>query len=227
MPDDVSALEALLDHFKVYKQYIYTDQKPTSVRLKGQFDQSALPAEIDHMVYFANPVSKNRVKPVDRNAHLAFYELHGPPEPRRVVVFCNQFGLQKILIGQPRFLLVPSEKVERGSAFPKKLDHFKAYEVLEGRAIDRTVLLADQVDKRNKVVVERPSFFCVPVAKTHKDQTFKVQNPRGHLTFYSITPKIYRVPKPSRDQFGDHKLLLATSVYLGSPTVKLAWDPIG
>lgn len=215
-----------LDHFKVYKQYYYHEQ-PKKVRLKGQFDKTALPGAIDDMPYFAMPVSKNRSRIINKNAHLAFYELYNKTEPRRVVLLRNQFGLQKLLIGRPLFLLVPSQKIERGSVFPKKLDHFKAYQVLRGSLIDKTVLLADQIDRQNKVEVEKPVLFCVPVAKTYGRKTTPVANPKAHLTFYSITPKIYRVPKASKDQFGQHKLLIATSVFLGVPSAKLDWEAVG
>ena len=216
-----------LDHFKVYKQYYYTEEKPLKVKLKGQFDKAALPAAIEHMPYFANPASKNKSRILDKNAHLAFYGLHGRREPRRVVLLRNQFGLQRLIIGDPVFLLVPSQKLERGSSFPRRLDHFKAYRVLRGELIDRTVLLADQIDPKNKVEVDEPVLFCVPVSKTHGRRVTRIVNPRAHLTFYSITPHVYREHKVSRDQFGEHKLLLATSVFLGVPTEKLGFDPLG
>ena len=213
-----------LDHFKVYKQYLQTGLRRRRVKLKGQFDRSAVTGRICHMPYFANPVRKNRGRLVSKNAHLAFYELHGPKEPRRLVVLRNQFGLQCLQIGQAGFLLVPSQKVERGSAFPKRLDHYKAYQVLDGRGIDRDVLLADQIDRQDRVEVTRPEWFCVPVAKAYANKTTRPANPRAHLTFYTVTPRIHEAPKTSRDQFGDHKLLLATSVLLGVPTLKIDWD---
>ncbi len=99
--------------------------------------------------------------------------------------------------------------------------------MLEGKLIDKTVVLTDQVDRQNKVEVEKPVFFCVPVAKSYGGKVTGVVNPKAHLTFYTITPKIYRVPKASRDQFGKRKLLLATSVFLGVPTEKLDYEVYG
>lgn len=225
MAKDPIAKRLKLNHFKVYKQYELTG--PEEVSLRGQFDRKPVRAKLQQMDYFANPVRKNRARIWDKNAHLGFYQLHGPSEPKRVVVIRNQFGLQKLILGRPVYLLVPSEKIEKGSAFPKNLDHYKAYDVLEGQAIFEKVRLADQIDKQEKISVEKPRLFCVPVRKVHGKKKFGVRKRKAHLTFYDITPKIYKVPKRGKDQFGKHKLLLATSVFLGVPTIKLDWDQLG
>ena len=225
MATDRFSIQLKLDHFKVYKQYNPTE--PRSVRVQGQFDKIQVPAKLDHMDYFANPVSKNGSQIINKQAHLAFYSLTQKREPRRIVILRNQFGIQKLLLGRPVYLLVPSEKIERGSTFPKRLDHFKAYQVLEGQDVSRKVSLVDQIDKQKSVEVDRPEYFCVPVTKLYGKKPTRITNPKGHLTFYSITPKVYKVPKESKDQFGRHKLLLATSVFLGVPTLKIEWEAIG
>ncbi len=224
MAEDKISLELKLDHFKVYKQHSWADQKPRKVSLRGQFERAARPAEIDNMLYFANPTRKNGSTLIDRNAHLAFYELRDADETRRIVVVRNQFGLQRLLLGRAYFLLAPSEKVERGSSFPERLDHFKAYYILRAEPLQRRVRLVDQLDREYAGVAERPVLFCVPVTKRHGERTFKVQNPRAHLTFYSVTPRPYKVKKKSRDQFGRHELVLGYCVYLGVPTIKLDWQ---
>lgn len=221
------ANELKLDHFKVYKQYYYAEQRPLKLQLQGQFDQAPVAAEIDHMLYFATPVRKNTSPLVDKNAHLAFYSLHGPRERRRVVVLKNQFGLQKLLLGPALYLLVPSHKVEEGSTFPSQLDHYKAYQVLEGQLVDKNVVLADQIDRQDRVEVTKPALFCVPVAKTVNDKTSRIVNAKAHITLYDITPRRHRVRKTSKDQFGEHQLVLATSVFLGVPTQKLDWGVVG
>jgi len=226
MPSDPISEALKLDHFKVYKQYQPT--QGAKVRLQGQFDKTAIAAKVDQMDYYSTPVSKSNSKIINRNAHLAFHQLHQTKqEPRRVVVFKNQFGLQKLILGRPFYLLAPSQKLEKGLSFPKRLDHFKAYRVLYGEPINRPVSLADQFDKQAKVEVERPDYFCVPVKKTHGTKTTPISNPRGHLVFYTIQPKIYKIPKGSKDQFGTTKMLLGTSVLLGVPTIKLDWAPYG
>lgn len=136
-------------------------------------------------------------------------------------------GLQKLLLGPALYLLVPSHKVEEGSTFPSQLDHYKAYQVLEGQLVDKNVALADQIDKQDRVEVTKPALFCVPVAKTVNDKTSRIVNAKAHLTFYDITPRRHRVRKTSKDQFGEHQLVLATSVFLGVPTLKLDWGVVG
>jgi hypothetical protein len=219
--------ELKLDHFKVYKQYAYAEQRPLKGQLQGQFDQAPVAVEIDHMLYFATPARKNNSAIVDKNAHLAFYSLHGPRERRRVVVLKNQFGLQRLLLGPALYLLVPAQKVEQGSAFPTQLDHYKAYQVLEGQIIDKSVVLADQIDRQDRVEVTKPALFCVPVAKTVNNRTSRIVNAQAHLTFYDITPRKHRVRKQAKDQFGEHPLVLATSVFLGVPTRKLDTAVVG
>jgi hypothetical protein len=124
------------------------------------------------------------------------------------------------------YLLAPSQKVEEGSAFPRRLDHYKAYQVLEGQLVNRTVTLADQIDRQDKVEVTKPVLFCVPVAKTVGKNTTRIVQPKAHLSFYTITPSQHRLPKTSKDQFGEHKLLLATSVFLGVPTLKIDYQNV-
>ncbi len=221
MPSDPISVALKLDHFKVYKQYYPT--KSYSVRVQGQFDKIQVPARLHQMDYFANPARKNGSRIINKQAHLAFYQLIQRREPRRVVILRNQFGLQRLILGRPLYLLVPSQKIEKGSRFPRGLDHFKAYQVLAGEHLLRKVSLVDQMSKEQSVEVDRPEFFCVPVRKLYGRKATGISNRRGHLTFYSITPKINKVPKVSKDQFGEHKLLLATSVFLGVPSLKLDW----
>lgn len=221
MPSDPISEQLKLDHFKVYKQYNPSD--PAKVKTQSQFDKTPLPGSVGQMDYYANAASKSKSKIINKNAHLAFYQLQQRPGPNRIVVLKNQFGLQKLLLGRPVYLLAPSQKLEPGLTFPRRLDHFKAYKVLYGEPIHRKVSLADQFDKQESVVAERPEYFCCPVEKWHGKNDTKITNAAGHLTFYTITPKVYQIKKSSKDQFGTHEMLLGTSVMLGVPTIKIEW----
>ena len=57
-----------------------------------------------------------------------------PPDPPRSLEAENQFGKFRLQIGQALALLVPTQKIERGSAFAEDLDHYKVYVVLESEA---------------------------------------------------------------------------------------------
>lgn len=220
----LSAAELGLDHFKVY------DVKPLSVRAeiatKGQFDTDSIGAKVYRLFRFANPVSKNQEPMVDKSAHLSWYLMReATPAVPRGVKFENQFGTQKIVIGPAAALLAPAEKHERGSAFPKRLDHYKCYHVYEGRPVGRSVTLRDQFGvERNRVYM--PRYFCAPVMKKHGKQVFKIQNEKAHLVFYDIRPTPHELKRKITDQFGSPGLYFMNSVLLGVPSLKLGFEKL-
>jgi hypothetical protein len=212
-----------LDHFHFYK----VEPQPTKqdVSLHGQFDKEAsVPAHLPTITYFANPVSKDGDKIHNRLAHLTWYTLEQRlQEPKRVVDFENQFGKQEIVIGQPVALLVPTEKIEQGSKPPEKVDHYKVYEVLKSKQIERKVTLKDQFGGEEGVPIGKTMFFAVPVTKKHGETVTKIVNPKGHLTIYAIRPKPLKKPQETIDQFGKHKLTILESDMLALPTIKLGF----
>lgn len=207
-----------LDHFKVYRVQPYTVFY--RVELMGQFDGGPKKASLRSLDFFSTPVAKDRGVILDKQAHLTWYRLRQrESEPERTVVIENQFGRQKLQIGDPVFLLVPAEKKEGGSAFPKQLAHFKTYRVLSGVSPGRSVRLADQFDTQNSGV-GRPVLFGVPVTKTHGDEVFKAENEAAHLTFYRIRRKGYTINRKVTDQFDTRSLAIYESRLLGVPTRK-------
>ena len=216
--------EFKLDHFHVYK----VDEGPSLdavVSLKGQFDEKDVPARIKGPVFFANPVEKNRGKIIDENAHLNWYKLtQEVEEPKRTVLVRNQFNdgePQRLILGQPEFLLVPTKKVHDDKVFPiaEGLDHFKVYRVLEATPVNETVTLRDQFGA-GRNIAERPVFFCVPVSKTHNDKTFRISNPRDHLTVYSMKPARKEIKFEVSDQIGQNTLKTTQSQWLCLPSLK-------
>lgn len=219
-------LKFRLDHFKVYKVRA-AKEVSDGVVLRGQFDKEGRKSEINGPLYFANPVSKNKEEIVDKNAHLNWYRLSGEREPRRAVVLRNQFGEQKLLLGQPDFLLAPTKKKHGADTYPRSrsLDHFKAYKVIEGKAIEKEVTLVDQFDDEKNVVL-RPVLFCVPVEKTHGGKAFKIINKRDHLVVYELKPQEHEVKFEVSDQFSENTLKTSACVWLCVPSVKLEFEEI-
>ncbi len=204
-----------IPHFKAYPLEAQPIQD--KVALKGQFDEDFVGTKLTRLSLFANPVSKNGEGIPDRNAHLNWYEIEGPTEPERTLEIRNQFGVEHIRIGQPKFLASPAEKHEEGSEFPKRLDHFKCYEVLEGRAPDRVVSLEDQFGRDNEMRVLKPRFFCVPVEKLHgSGKPTRIHCPSQHLTVYDVAPR----PRVVVDQFGVRQIEFAPCELLCVPTLK-------
>lgn len=215
-----------LDHFLIYR--VEPVETKASVSLKGQFDRESIPGALPAIEYFAKPVMKDRGKLINPMAHLTWYKLaQRLKEPKRAVEFENQFGTQEILIDSPVALLVPTEKVEKGSRFPEGLDHYKLYPVLEARPFKRKVSLKDQFGSQ-EATATRTIFFGVPVSKSHEGKTYKISNEKAHLVIYeTVPPKPYGKKQDTVDQFGKHSLTIIESKMLALPTVKIAWKSIG
>ncbi|NOQ46122.1 MAG: hypothetical protein GQ559_05555, partial [Desulfobulbaceae bacterium] len=197
-----------------------------TVYLQTQFDKEPDLGNLVFLDWFANPASKNGEPMYDKKAHLASYCLYQPaPEPMRTVVLANQFGKQKIIIGRPRCLLAPSMKIEKDSKFPKKLDHYKVFQVLEGEPINKEVKLEDQFDK-TKVKITYPYAFAAPAEKRHEGRVFPVQNKKAHLIIYKITPHKIEKSRITSDQFGKHQLNFYQSILLAVPSIKLKWKEV-
>lgn len=89
------------------------------------------------------------------------------PEPRRTVRLRNQFGQQSIDVGEARYLLVPTQKLsDPHSEFPKDLDHYRCYEVVQVNCVPPlpVVQLGDQFGKRDVRVLRRV-YLAVPTVK--------------------------------------------------------------
>ncbi len=241
-----------LDHFKFYEIIpplrLEFEKK---ILLQGQFDKRPLSAKLVGLKYFANPVDKewgeDQVRRQNREAHLSWYQLHQEiPEQTRKVTVENQFGYQKLYIGNPVALLVPAWKSLTSEPFepfeaaqlPQDLDHFKLYEVLdlEGNPVSETVRLTDQFNDESGfdpdiVRVTYPIAFGVPVSKKliEENESYPIRNKEAHLMIYNISshyaPKFPR--RLIRDQFLPSKpyepsfsIIFVRSTKLAVPTHK-------
>lgn len=217
-------MEFRLDHFKLYEIQPYSTLG--SPYLKGQFDAMERPFALGQLQQFANPVSKNGEGIKNQNHHLTAYDIAATrPDPPRRVLLENQFGRQQIRIGAVSFLLVPAHKMEPGIDFPKDLDHYKCYQVLDAPVPDVTVSLEDQFDAEERVQVWEPRHFGVPCLKMHDGKTYEIINPDDHLTIYRITSKEYSLARNVQDQFQKKPIQLAItrSAGLAVPSRKLEW----
>ena len=104
----------------------------------------------------------------------------------------NQFGSQRLKVGQPVGLFVPTDKGVKQSdgtlsfAPTNDLDHFKCYDV-KGQRVKQKVSLSDQfIPEMAPAAVYAPVLLCNPVMKLHNDLTTYVQYPDDHLVCYEI-----------------------------------------
>ncbi|HEY3115516.1 MAG TPA: hypothetical protein VGK54_02125 [Chloroflexota bacterium] len=134
----MTAKELNLDYFKFYD--VENREAAADLLLRGQFDRRPQKTRLRLLDFFANPVSKNGEPLYDKNAHLAWYRGVQPSEPIRRVLLENQFGKFDIRTGTGDGLLVPTQKIERGSAFPGQLDHYKVYRLVDVELAPNKVL---------------------------------------------------------------------------------------
>ena len=135
----------------------------------------------------------------------------------------NQFGKFEIKTGVGRGLLVPTQKIEPGSAFPEELDHFKVYRLAEVIQLPgATLQLRDQFG-REEVKLYYPQFFAVPVMKKYNDRTYEIHNKAAHLLIVSVTNKRLDRKINIKNQFGRLSIRVVNSLGLGVPCVKHEW----
>lgn len=226
------SISARHNHFKLYVVKSADPFEPIVVQLKDQFNRVPVKVKLTAITYFANPVEKRHGRATYRiefpNAHLTWYKFESYVKPvKRMVKIKNQFGEQKLVLGEAIFLAVPTQKVKPGSAFPREFNHFKAYKVIEGDFKPVYVQLKDQFDgKPIKVKVFKPFLFCNPVVKIKGEKKSPIFNERYHLTCYYIEPKGMASSTPKSisivNQFGKRRLYPGHYFVLCVPTDKLA-----
>ena len=221
----MTAKELRLDHFLIYD--LQNKQAAGNIYLQGQFDAQRVRMQLALLDYFANPVSKNGEPIVDKHAHLAWYRGVQPTEPLRRVTLENQFGKFEIRTSTGYGLLVPTQKVETGSEFPKTLDHYKVYRLADVEQVpEKTLKLKDQFGT-SEARLRIPLYFAVPVRKRHEDKDFPIQNKDAHLLIFSITTRTVEKTIKLRNQFANGiSATVVRSIMLAVPSIKHEWKAV-
>jgi hypothetical protein len=221
----MTAKELKLDYFKVYD--VENRESEADLLVRGQFDRRPLKMRLRLLDFFANPVSKNGEPLYDKNAHLTWYRGVQPPEPIRRVVLENQFGKFDVRTGTGYGLLVPTEKIERGSAFPEQLDHYKVYRLVDVEQVPTKALkLGDQFGS-DEVKLRLPLYLAVPVMKRHGNKTHPIHNDRAHLLIFSITTRDLKKSVKLRNQLANGTgVRVVRSVMLAAPSLKREWKQV-
>jgi len=218
----MEATELKLDYFKFYD--VENQAVQAEISLRGQFDRRAVPMTVGVLDFFGNPVSKNGEPVYDRHAHLAWYRGMQPAEPMRRVRGKNQFGKFDIRIANSLGLLVPTQKVLRGSVFPETLDHYKVYRVVQFEKVPTVTRKLQDQFVTETVRIGPPFAFAVPVTKTHRQRGIPIQNPTAHLLIYQITPRDFQKRIKVRNQFAkDAAVVVVRSLFLAAPSLKVEW----
>lgn len=218
----MTATELKLDYFMIYD---VEDRKvQADVLLQGQFDKRPQKMQLASLDFFANPVSKNKEPGYDKNAHLAWYGGFQRREPMRRAVLENQFGKIRIWIGAGCALLVPTEKLEKGSAFPEALDHYKVYRVLDWDESPQARLKLTDQFWTQRAELRKPLYFAVPVMKQHGEKVYPIRNERAHLLILGITPRDLEKKVRIQNQVNRRaSVAVVRSEMLAVPSLKREW----
>ncbi len=219
-----------LEHFQCYPVIRSAPDIEVEVGLSDQFS-----TDLEEKVlvrdarWFCNPTRKlhNRQEfgVRDIRQHLTFYwTLTERREPTRIVKIHNQFGQQTLRTHESLFLAVPTQKAVHDLL--QDIDHFKCYRATGRRVRRPSVGLSDQfILPVTRHRVRKPVAFCNPAQKQHTDIINPINNPRAHLTCYSMTAGDAFIGQTRiRNQFGPQRLLVGTPRVLCVPTRKLGFE---
>lgn len=218
-------------HFRCYVVSKQSPQPATPVTLTDQF-LTNVSIEIDEPLQFCAPVSKNALVIKQPEEHLTIYAAAANLPTHLVVDTQDQFGLRTLEAVGARVLLVPTQKLtvdgaETGLDFPNRLNHWWCYDV-KGEALNQDVTLEDQF-RSDAVRVERPVYFCNPVAKQRVGARRAERIPESdvHLTCYDLHGPQSTDPTPVGifNQFEQDTFTITSFELLCVPAAKLAFRP--
>ena len=151
------------DHLLVYN--VEDDMTPNeNIKIKSTLSTEFEDRVVNNMTHFITPVEKihdNQMYKIQNDSnHYTRYEMQPTELKFREVDATNQFGAYKLILGQARVLITPSEKHLESQKYkpPKDADHFKLYEIIQF-SYDTTnyVSLKDQFGKF-KAIVTHPAY---------------------------------------------------------------------
>lgn len=113
--------------------------------------------------------------------------------------------------------------MEKGSAFPEALDHYKLYRVVDfGAQLNVSVKLKDQFGS-DEAKLRAPVFLGVPVVKRHAGKEYPIRNERAHLLIFDMTPHESQKKIRLQNQIANDIVVVVRSVMLAVPSITLEW----
>jgi hypothetical protein len=96
-------------HYQCYDILSHDSRESRDVQLVDQFGDSR--GLVGHPVRLCNPVDKNGEESPNRDVHLVCYAIRTEPGIQvRSVIISNQFGEDRLFVGERDTLCVPSKK---------------------------------------------------------------------------------------------------------------------
>lgn len=211
-----------LEHFKCYK----LEPKPFQART-AQVDDQFGPhtTDIPSRSELCNPAQKKQELFVNNRVHLQCYKASGPDNGNDVFVR-NQFGSQRLDVGVPQQLCLPSQKRTNNQPFPAvnamERDHFFCYRVTEDEPLRSVNGLPGKIRVTDQFGVEKlelikPFRLCAPAEKNNE---LAVQHRVQHLVCYKARGKAVKNPFEIKNQYEQKKLKTARPSALCVPSAK-------
>ena len=222
---DIYPVQPRLEHFRCYslQAKAFTSRQ---VNLTDQFRTRA--ANITSREELCNPAQKNTEPFLNTNAHLVCYATTGSALNLDVQVQ-NQFGTQRLHVGKPVRLCLPSRKrLANQTTLPLitvPIDHFQCYAVTPVGGIGTinpvsSVQLTDQFTS-GSATLGAAFQLCAPVKKN----TTLSKHPVEHLVCYSINQTSVSRAIVIKNQFESPSLQTVKSVSLCLPSNKIVLAP--
>jgi len=215
------------NHYKTWR----TARENFSITVKAQDQFMIDMLHLTGIDYLSNPVKKTHgtsvFNIVDSSDHLTWYQAEGKPALMNVT-YKNQFESTAVSIDSVRYLLVPTQKLPHGPW--DSLDHYKAYEITDGKGFKDPIILKDQIDVifgQNEYIDSLvPRFFLTPTIKNN--ELTMMYDSVTHYVAYEIFPPSYYSTEyfNTIDQFGAHELYTLDSKYVLAPSWKLSYFSI-
>jgi hypothetical protein len=222
-------VQPALEHFRCYRVEQAPFQ-PRTVNLKDQFGSRQ--ADISKRAELCNPAKKNQEPFQNRRAHLQCYATTGQPVGA-VVAVQNQFGSQRLRVGKPKRLCVPSKKrLSSQNPFPPiqvPIDHYQCYAVTPQASLQtvnpvHNVTLKDEFGQE-QVSRAQPFQLCAPARKTFQGHTTPAQHVVKHLVCYQTNGAPVNRGYEIKNQFEQRRLLATQPFSLCVPSNKLVITP--
>jgi hypothetical protein len=227
LPTPPSPPDTGKNHFKTWR----TARENFSITVKAQDQFMIDMLHLTGIDYLSNPVKKTHgtsvFNIVDSSDHLTWYQAEGKPALMNVT-YKNQFESTAVSIDSVRYLLVPTQKLPHGPW--DSLDHYKAYEITDGKGFKDPIILKDQIDVifgQNEYIDSLvPRFFLTPTIKNN--ELTMMYDSVTHYVAYEIFPPSYYSTEyfNTIDQFGAHELYTFYSKYVLAPSRKISYFSI-
>lgn len=190
-----------------------------SVELKTEVDPLRQDAKLAGPTHFARSIEAMGRRESKTPAFLNWYAIVDPVvQPTRDLDILDlvRGSKQKTLrIESAEFLLCPSQAITTGTPapVPHGLDHYKAYRVINGPAINMPVTLTDKAGSQQRQI-GKPLYVCIATQQWHHDASVSPTHPRDCFVVYKLDGVDADSSVSTIDQFGLNELQMKKSMWL-------------